>query len=692
MTILNNRTLNQSRTSSVIVDGIDTQGYQIVPTDELVLINNDTFPSGVTILLPSSSLVPDGKTYTVTDIANNATITRSIQIQRTGSDTIQGNTSVDITNSGGSLEFILDKDSTTWFLTKPLQAGVTGSTGSTGADGPTGNDGANGVTGADGITGPTGATGQAAVGSIFYLNNTSSGISTYEEIQQDVPVGPEVNKSVVINSASSELDGFLGGWISETASTIGITQLIKGLRQFILFASCSNISNINRIIIRWYVRNQAGTETEIASTTTPNIDSSTKGEYDGFLALENAIILNSTDRIVIKYFAVTTGNLRTFELFYNDGLAPTAWLTPQSVAVGITGATGATGANGNDGATGVTGITGPTGATGNNGTDGITGATGATGISGDLYETSSSTSLTIGTGFQTLTIETELAYTPGQNVIIANTFSQQMTGVVVSYNPISGILQADITETIGSGTFSSWQVNLLGIKGPTGATGASAADILTTKGDILTHDNTSNIRLPVGSTGQILISDPTATGGIDWTSFSSFTTQFSYAGTPSVFQDTNYGLNVGDGGANDFSRLMPGIIGHSSYIEFIGIIVGNGKTGASSKTATITVHVYNIDKSTGIESPITPTTRPNSSQWKTLFQDTFEFDANNGSPILYLTKTTSLNTITRVSSLDVTWEVTDRYICVPSILLTDSASWSTNPEDITVEIDWKGGE
>jgi collagen type VII alpha len=117
------------------------------------------------------------------------------------------------------------------------------------------------------------------------------------------------------------------------------------------------------------------------------------------------------------------------------------------------------------------GATGPIGPAG--GPTGATGATGVQGATGDRYATTSNSSITIGTGTKILVIGTSLAYTIGQEVIIANTTSQYIKGSIVSYNSVTGLLEVNATTTLGSGTYSSWQVNLDGAIGPAGATGAT---------------------------------------------------------------------------------------------------------------------------------------------------------------------------------------------------------------------------
>lgn len=44
---------------------------------------------------------------------------------------------------------------------------------------------------------------------------------------------------------------------------------------------------------------------------------------------------------------------------------------------------------------------------------------------------------------------------------------------------------------------------------------------LTTKGDLLTHNSTDNVRLPVGTDGQVLVANSTASTGLSWANISS---------------------------------------------------------------------------------------------------------------------------------------------------------------------------
>jgi hypothetical protein len=152
--------------------------------------------------------------------------------------------------------------------------------------------------------------------------------------------------------------------------------------------------------------------------------------------------------------------------------------TGETGGAGATGATGTAGSNGATGATGETGIAGATGATGTAGSNGATGATGSgatgatgvAGLSGDKYTTTSTTSESIGTGSKTFTVDSGLALSTGQTVIIAYDASNKMEGTVTSYSVTT--LVVNVTSVTGSGgPYTSWSISLSGAPGPQGATG-----------------------------------------------------------------------------------------------------------------------------------------------------------------------------------------------------------------------------
>lgn len=89
---------------------------------------------------------------------------------------------------------------------------------------------------------------------------------------------------------------------------------------------------------------------------------------------------------------------------------------------------------------------------------------------GATLTSSSTTSLTIGTGSKSLTVGTNKAFAAGQFVNIAVTAdaTKYMFGPVTSYDISTGALVVSVSDTAGSGTYAAWTVSLVGPKGATG--------------------------------------------------------------------------------------------------------------------------------------------------------------------------------------------------------------------------------
>ena len=85
-------------------------------------------------------------------------------------------------------------------------------------------------------------------------------------------------------------------------------------------------------------------------------------------------------------------------------------------------------------------------------------------VLGDRYRTDSITSNTITThGQLTFLADTGLSYISKQDVIIVYDSLNNMQGEVVSYDINTGSMVVDIKHKEGSGTYSTWEINLDGI-------------------------------------------------------------------------------------------------------------------------------------------------------------------------------------------------------------------------------------
>lgn len=426
-------------------------------------------------------------------------------------------------------------------LTGPTgPTGTTGAVGATGATGPQGDAGAVGATGATGpqgpsgtpgadstVPGPTGATGPVgptgAVGSVDTLSDVV--ITSPEEFQSLVYDGTNwINKhaSVVSYVRNAETTTLTTGTVVYLYGATGDHATVKRADNSAESTSSKTVgivganitaSNNGPVITRGYVdgidlsvgyaagdvlwlgENGAFTKTK---ATAPDhlvfVGVVVRATSNGiiYVATQNGYELDELHNVQINTGTLANGDV----IRYNSStgvwentqvVGPTGATGPTGPqgnqgdvgATGATGAVGATGPTGQIGATGDAGPTGLTGATGPTGLTGPTGATGATGTAGDKYATTSSTSLTIAaSGSLTLTIGTGLSYSTNQTVLISYDISNHMHAEVDTYNPSTGVMVAQITDADGSGTYSTWEVNLsgaVGTQGPIGATGPVGA-------------------------------------------------------------------------------------------------------------------------------------------------------------------------------------------------------------------------
>jgi hypothetical protein len=80
----------------------------------------------------------------------------------------------------------------------------------------------------------------------------------------------------------------------------------------------------------------------------------------------------------------------------------------------------------------------------------------------DRYKTSSVTSNSVSNGSKNFTIDLNLSYIPLQEILVVFDPANHMHGEVTSYNANTGALVVDIKTHTGSGTYTSWVLNLDG--------------------------------------------------------------------------------------------------------------------------------------------------------------------------------------------------------------------------------------
>jgi len=108
----------------------------------------------------------------------------------------------------------------------------------------------------------------------------------------------------------------------------------------------------------------------------------------------------------------------------------------------------------------------------------------------------STTSLAIGTGAKSLTIEADKELIPGMTVFIADDAApstNNMTGTITSYNSTTGALVVDITSVNGSGTKTAWTIGLSNQSGVTLSNNTFAGYQNFARATVVSHATTADI-------------------------------------------------------------------------------------------------------------------------------------------------------------------------------------------------------
>ena len=377
------------------------------------------------------------------------------------------------------------------------EIGATGATG-VGSVGATGSTGVIGATGA-GATGATGVGSVGATGSTGVIGATGAGATGATGVGSVGATGATGAGGI----GATGLTGATG--LSGTAAAGGIRWQYNGDGTQTIF----NISGADSVVSASYLVSIDGIVQDPDNYTIQSGSPFTLTISDPVPSGSSIVIVSIIGPIGPTGFSGATGVGATG---FQGATGVGATGQVGSTGFGATGATGV-GATGFQGATGVgeVGATGFQGSTGFVGATGV-GATGATGLSGDKYTTTSNTSLTIAIGTQSLTVQTGLALSVGQSVIIANSSSNKMEGSVTSYNSVTGELIVNITLITGSGTFLSWSVSLSGAPGPQGPTGATGVGATGATGVGFQGSTGATGVGGIGSTGATGVGEIGATG------------------------------------------------------------------------------------------------------------------------------------------------------------------------------------
>jgi len=128
-------------------------------------------------------------------------------------------------------------------------------------------------------------------------------------------------------------------------------------------------------------------------------------------------------------------------------------------------------------------------------------ASAASALAAATTSATSTTSLTVGTGSKSLTIQTGKAFVVGQWVTIANTAtpSNYMHGQVTAHDSGTGSLTVSSTNTNGSGTYTAWTISAAGpaLNGTLGVGSGGTGAASLTSGYLVKGNGTSAVTASV---------------------------------------------------------------------------------------------------------------------------------------------------------------------------------------------------
>ena len=173
---------------------------------------------------------------------------------------------------------------------------------------------------ADGYWAPRPTASFLATGRVFQFANISSDIATYFNLVDSVS-GTELDSTATGNSGSGEV---LIRSFATISGSPNLVALPKGIWDFNIYRYIDADNGVSQLRIKVYTRTAGGAETLLFTTTGIHITETVVAPETISYDYQADTILNSTDRIVVKIYGITTsGSTRTFHFVF-DGTSHTS--------------------------------------------------------------------------------------------------------------------------------------------------------------------------------------------------------------------------------------------------------------------------------------------------------------------------------------------------------------------------------
>ncbi len=214
-------------------------------------------------------------------------------------------------------------------------------------------------------------------------------------------------------------------------------------------------------------------------------------------------------------------------------------------------------------------------------------------IPGDRYLTSSTTPNTVSNGAKTFAVQTGLSYTPTQDVTISYDPNNHMHAVVTSYDTATGLLVVNVNNHTGSGTYSSWVVNVGGTVPAQSVSWGSITGVISAQLDLQAALDTKLNTTTAASTYYPLTNPA---GYIDASALAPYLTSATAASTYQTLSgmsaylttasaaSTYFTISSAAGKANLSGATFTGKVSFTPVSGVAGLNVGIGGTSTASTT------------------------------------------------------------------------------------------------------------
>lgn len=151
---------------------------------------------------------------------------------------------------------------------------------------------------------------------IYFQHSNSSDIPGYEELRNYPSGYPESDENVTITSASGLV--LIDTYITPQHEP-GVIALEPGLRRYRTYHYVDKSIGITRFVFTQFVRHSSGTETNLYTVITEDIDSVVVNEYLTSYVIANITNLDKTDRIGVRVYVNTTSSTAIQTHFVYEG-------------------------------------------------------------------------------------------------------------------------------------------------------------------------------------------------------------------------------------------------------------------------------------------------------------------------------------------------------------------------------------